>query len=200
MALTNAQVKEILSEAGVPAENVEGAAKKIIDGHVMSITALREERDTYKVDAEKLPAVQKELDALKAKGDQNWQQKFEDEHTAFESFKTKVSEEKNKAEKTGLYTKLLKDCNVDDSRISAILKVTDIDGMTVKDGKLEKEDSIVESIKSEWAGFINTERKQGASVETPPANNGGEGKSESRAAKIAAQYHESLYGKATKGE
>ena len=38
-------------------------------------------------------------------------------------------------------------------------------------------------------------KKEGAGTGNPPANNGGESKTESRAAILARQYHESLYGK-----
>lgn len=206
MALTKTQLREILSAAGVSSDSLEGAIQKIMDGHVTSVNALREERDdykakmdTYKKDADQLSVVQKELNDLKEKGDPDWQKKYDDEHAAFEAYKTQVSEEKSKAEKSGLYRKLLKDCNVDEKRIDAIMKVTDVDSLKLKDGKLDGEDSLKETVKTEWAGFINTEQTKGSPVGNPPANGGGSKQGESRAAKLAAEYHESLYGKA-KGE
>ena len=69
MALTKAKVKEILSKAGVEAENMDAAVDSILNGHIASIDALREERDGYKKDAERLPDVQKELDDLKKAGE-----------------------------------------------------------------------------------------------------------------------------------
>ena len=79
MALTNAQVREILSEYGVPAENIKIAADRIIQGHGASINALRETINGYKQDAEKLADVQKELDALKLKyqNAEPYQKKFD---------------------------------------------------------------------------------------------------------------------------
>lgn len=197
MALTNAKVKEILSAAGVSAENVEDAVKKIMEGHVTSINALREERDGYKADAEKLPGVQKELDDLKAKGDPDWQDKYEKEHGAFEAYKKQVDADKVLAQKTELYKNALKECNVGERQIANILKVSSdvISGLSIKDGKIADVDKLKETIKSEWAGFIMNEQQQGAHVDNPPANDGNGGKPESRAAKLAAQYHESLYGK-----
>ena len=50
MALTKAQVKEILSTAGVDADHMSDAVEKILAGHTASIDALREERDTYKAE------------------------------------------------------------------------------------------------------------------------------------------------------
>ena len=196
MALTSTQVREILYAAGVPAENVEDAVKKIMDGHVTSINALREERDGYKTAAEQLPAVQKELDELKAKGDQNWQQQDEQEHADFEAYKTKVAEDKERDKKTSLYRELLKECNVGERQIPNVLKVSGdtIDGLTMKDGKLDGVEALKEAIKNDWAGFIMTEKIVGADVDKPPKNDGGKEPPKSRAAEIAAEYHKNLYG------
>lgn len=201
MALTNAQVREILSAAGIPAENVADAVQKIMDGHVTSINALREERDSYKADAEKLPGIQKELEDLKAKGDQDWQQKYEKEHTDFEAYKNKVQEDKVLSQKTELYRNVLKECNVGERQIANILKVSGdtIEKLVIKDGKLDDVDNLKETIKKEWSGFIMTEQKKGAEVDTPPGNDGGGKPEESRAAKIAAEYHKNLYGE-SKGD
>lgn len=196
MALTKAQVKEILSGAGCPAENIDSAVTKILDGHLTSINALREERDGFKADAEKLKDVQKELDGLRAKGDPDWEKKYNDERSAFEKFKETVAKEKLTAEKQRLYRDLLKSNKIDEKRIDAILKVTSLDDINVKDGKFEDEAGLAEKIKSEWSGFIMNESQQGADVETPPANGGGKPAEESRAKKLAAEYHENLYGKA----
>ena len=92
MALTKTQLKEILSAVGVSAENAETAIGKIMDGHLASVNALREREDElkkdvdkYKADALKLADVQRELDGLKAKGDPDWQKKYEKEHSDFEA-------------------------------------------------------------------------------------------------------------------
>ena len=201
MALTVAQVREILSAAGIPTENVEDAVKKIMDGHITSINALREERDSYEADAKKLPAVQKELDALKAKGDQDWEHKFEQEHNDFEAYKLQVEQDKVLSQKTSLYRKALKECKVGDGQIENILKVSGdtINKLVIKDGKLDDVDAIKESIKKEWSGFIMKDIKKGAPVDNPPENGGGGKPEESRAAKIAADYHKNLYGE-TKGD
>lgn len=201
MALTSNQVREILSAAGVPAENVEEAVQKIMNGHVTSINALREERDNYKADAEKLPGVQKELDELKQKGDPDWQEKYEAEHSSFEAYKTKVAENAERERKTALYRKLLKDCNVGERQIENILKVSAeaIDNLIMKDGKIDGEEAIKENIKSDWSGFIMNEQTKTAEVDTPPQNVKTKKQEESRAAKIAAEYHKNLYGE-TKGE
>lgn len=201
MALTKNKVKEILSTAGVTDETlINAAVESIMQGHIASIDALREERDNYKVDAEKLPDIQKELNDLKAKGDPDWQKKYEDEHSAFDTYKKQIADDKVRDQKKSLYRKALADCKVSEKRIDSILKLVDIDALKLKDDKLEDEANIKKGIETEWADFIMHEGKKPAEVNNPPANNGGSGKSnQSRAAQLAAAYHESLYGK-PKGE
>lgn len=197
MALTKNQVREILSAAGVASDKMDEAVNKIVDGHVTSINALREERDGYKADAEKLPGVQKELEDLKktvADGG-DYEKKFNDEHTAFENFKAEVQKEKDTATKKSLYRGLLKELKVDEKRFDSILRVTDLDKIKVtKDGALDKADELKEGIKKEWADFIVTDKTDPGKVETPPASNGGGAKTESRAAQLQAQYNSRLYG------
>ena len=50
MALTKAQVREILSAAGVTSEHMSDAVDKIIDSHLTSLNALREYVAKYKAD------------------------------------------------------------------------------------------------------------------------------------------------------
>lgn len=201
MALTKNQVREILSAAGVASDKMDDAVNKIVDGHVTSINALREERDNYKADAEKLPGVQKELDDLKktvADGG-DWEKKYNDKNTEFENFKTQVQKEKDTATKKNLYRGLLKELKVDEKRYDSILKLTDLESLKLnKDGAFDKVDDIKNSIKSEWADFIVTDKVDPGKVETPPDNNGSGQQPTSRAAQLQAQYQTRLYGEAKK--
>jgi len=65
MALTNEQVREILSAAGVDEDHMKTAAEKIISGHLESVNALRLDVEKYRSDSEKLPGVSQELETLK---------------------------------------------------------------------------------------------------------------------------------------
>lgn len=204
MALTKAQVREILSAAGVSTENMETAVSKIIDGHVTSINALREDINTlkenvaaYKADAEKLPAVQKELDELK--GGEDWHQKYEKEHSDFKAYKDQIAAKTAEEQKTNLYIEqVLKPAGVDDKRIKSIMRLTDLSKVVVKDGKIDGVDDLISGAKSEWSDFIPVESTKHTDPSTPPGNPGGSDKP-SRAAQIAADYHKKLYGE-SKGE
>lgn len=176
MALTKAKVKEILSTAGVEVEKMAEAVDAIIDGHVTSIEALREERNNFKVDAEKYAETAKELDELKksvAKNEKDpYKVKYEAMKEEFEKYKADVDKKETTRNKETAYKELLKEAGISEKRISSILKVTDLEEMKIKDGKFEDADNLMKSIKEEWADFIQTESTQGADTKKPPQNNG----------------------------
>ena len=69
---------------------------------------------------------------------------------------------------------MLKSAGVSEKRLNAIIKVSDIDGLELdKDGKIKDADKHTETVKTEWADFVETTSTQGADTATPPANNGG---------------------------
>ena len=146
----------------------------IIEEHTNTVNGLKEARDTYKADAEKLTAVQKQLDDLKANSGDDWKEKYNTLKKTFDDFKTEAASQAKAEKVKAAYAQLLKDANVDSKRIDAILKITDMSGMSLDEsGKLVDADKLSESIKSEWGAFIQTTGVKGSSVETPPENHSG---------------------------
>ena len=164
MALTRSMLKGMnLTDEQVSA---------IIDAHTETVDGLKEERDKYKEDAKKLPGIQKELADLK--GGKDWKSEFDKEHKAFEDYKKDISEKEKLASVKSAYRKLLKDNAVGEKHIDSILRVTDFKGIELgEDGKFVDESKIVDAIKSDWAGFIETTQTKGAQVETPPTSTKG---------------------------
>lgn len=167
MALT----RKMLKAMGIEEEKID----QIIEAHTETVDALKEQRDNYKKDADKLPGVQKELDDLReAEGDDGYKDKYEKEHAAFEKYKTEQAEKETDANKRSAYKALLKDAGVSEKRIDTILKVLDLSEIELDDkGKIKNSDKVTEKIKSEWADFIVTDGKRGAETTTPPSNTGG---------------------------
>ena len=92
------------------------------------------------------------------------------------------------------YRKLLKDANVGESHHDSILRVTDFSNIKLnEDGTLADADKLKNAIKKDWSGFIATPSTKGAGAATPPG--GSDAKPSGRAAQLAAQYHDNLYGK-----
>ncbi len=184
MALTKAQVREILSAAGVDSEHMSDAVTKIIDGHTDSISALRDEISdlkekvgNYKSDAERLPDVQQELDSLKAEigksGDYN-QLKEE-----FDQYKAEVEAERTKNAKSAAYTEVLKDAGITaDKAIAKVLKYTDFESIELdENGKVKNAKDQMKTIKEEWPELVSKTNSSGADTPHPPTNTGGGGKS-----------------------
>lgn len=162
--------RKLLKGLGLTEEQIE----TIIDAHTDTTEALKEERDKYKADAEKLPAVQQELDALKAKGDDGFEKKYTDLQKEFDDYKKEQQAKADKAAVESAYKAMLKEAGISEKRISAVMRVADLSGVKLdKDGKLKDHDKLMDGVKSEWSDFIQTAGTEGAKTTTPPGNNGG---------------------------
>ena len=195
MALT----RKMLKAMGIEDEKID----QIIEEHAETVNALKQQRDQYKVDAEKLPGVQKELDDLKEAADKDgenpYKAKYEDLQQQFDDYKADVTAKETKAKKTAAYRKLLKDAKVSEKRLDSILKLSPVDDIELDDnGEIKDAADVKKKIEEEWSDFIVTEETHGADSNNPPGGSGGRqgagGGSKSRAALIQQQYQNSLYG------
>lgn len=181
MALTKAQVREILSAAGVTSENMSEAVDKIIDGHVTSVNALREDIAKYKADAEKLPTVQKELDDMKANTNDSWKEKHDKLKGDFDTYKKDVEEKETHSKKVEAYKTILKDAGLSEKGIEKAVKYAEWDKIELEtDGKLKGASDHIKAVKEEWAEYVTTTTTTGAKTSNPPANNGGSGNGKTR--------------------
>lgn len=141
-------------------------AQQIMDGHIAVTDSLKDERDSYKTEAEKAADLQKQLDDL-ANGE-DFQKKYEDEHKAFEDFKKQKANEAEAAKVRAAYRKLLSEEGIGEKRLDSILKVTDLSKIKLdKDGGLADVDGLKKAINDEWGEFKTTVTEKGAVVEKP---------------------------------
>uniref|UniRef100_UPI00359C438B phage scaffolding protein n=1 Tax=Collinsella aerofaciens TaxID=74426 RepID=UPI00359C438B len=164
MALT----RKMLEAMGIENEKID----QIIEMHVESIDGLKAERDRYKEGADKAEGLRKQLDEAKKAGEgaDEYEEKYKAKCKELDDYKAKVDGEAAEREKRGLYRELLAGAGVDPKRIDTVLKVSDLSGVTVKDGAIEGADDLTESIKSD---FIAVKTTQGATVPNPPKSTGG---------------------------
>lgn len=167
MALT----RKMLKAMGIEDEKID----QIIEEHAESVNALKAQRDEFKEAADKADGYKKELDALKAKGEgaDEYEEKYKAKCKELDDYKAEVAGEKAAAEKRGLYRQLLESAGVDPKRIETVLKVSDLENVTVKDGAIEDADKLTEGIKADWADFIATTTVKGADVAHAPKSTGG---------------------------
>ena len=169
MALT----RKFLSALGIDADKVD----EIITAHSETVDALKEQRDQFKADADKLSSVQKELDDLKAAaekgGDDTVKVKYEALEEDFANYKKEQQAKEIREKKQSLYKELLQEVGISEKRINAVLKVSDVDAVEIdENGKVKDADTLKEAIKTEWEDFIVTESSKGAVTATPPVGNG----------------------------
>lgn len=170
--------RKFLTALGIEADKVD----EIITAHAETVDALKEERDKYKADAEKLPAVAQELADLKeatekagASGNA-YQVKYEAIKEEFEQYKADVEAKALRTSKENAYRDLLKEAGISDKRMDSVMKVSGdaIDKLDLDaDGKAKDAKDLVKNIAEEWADFVVKETTKGADTGRPPKSDGG---------------------------
>ena len=102
-----------------------------------------------------------------------FEERYNKEHDAFEKYKADTDAKATLTAVKDAFKGLLGECNIDPKRYDAIIRATNFDDKKLgADGKLENADALKQGIESEWSDFRVTTSTKGATVETPPANNG----------------------------
>lgn len=165
---TRAEVRSILGEA-----HTDDIENRLIALHLGVVDPLKDQLQTYKADAEKLPAVQKELDDLKAAGDGGYKEKYEAEVKAHREYKQQIETEKTNAVKASAVRAALKAAGVNREEFTELLlgKVdlskVDMDGDKVKD-----EAALVDPLKASYAGCFGEIEEKGTDRNSPPTGGG----------------------------
>ena len=145
----------------------EEKENQIMSGHIAVTDGLKDKIEGLQAEADKAAELQKQLD--EKNGGEDYKQKYEDEHRAFEDFKTQTANAETAKKVKAAYRKLLTEEGIGEKRLDAILKVTDISGMKLdKDGNLENADDLKQAINTEWGEFKTTVTHKGADVAKPP--------------------------------
>ncbi len=167
MALT----RKLLKGMGLTDEQVD----TIIEAHTDTVDGLKADVSKYKSDAEKLPGVQKQLDDLKAEGDGGYKEKYEKEHSAFETYKSDVTAKESKAAKEKAVRAYFESKNITGANLDLAMRgcgeemaALELDGEKIKDTK-----SLDALVDGTYKGLVSTTQTKGANPATPPANTGG---------------------------
>lgn len=186
MALTNALLKSM---------GIEGDQRdQIMAEHQATLQSIKDERDQLRDTAAKVPDLERQVEEMEAKvPKEDWEARYNAEHEAFEAFKAKAVQERADKEKADLYRALLLEQGVDPKRVDAIMRVTDLGEVSVKDGQLEGSEALAESIRTEWADFVTKTITRGASVDDPPGGGGtGRTRDEIMAIKDTAERQQAI--------
>ena len=175
-AETGVNFEEILTkhageDGSIPADAIAKAANAI--SSAVGRAFVTKDRYTAKLDEiDKLTNEKNtaEDELTKAK---KFEERYNKEHEAFEKYKTENDAKNTLAAVKDAFKGLLTECSIDPKRHDTIIRATNFDDKKLTaDGKLENADAIKQGIEKEWADFKVSTTTKGATVETPPANNG----------------------------
>ena len=167
MALT----RKFLEALGIEQAKID----EIISAHTEVTDSLKADRDSYKEKAEKYDQTKTELDKAKTELDKvskdEYKTKYESLEAEFNKYKTDIAEKEVKGRKEEAYKKMLKEIGVNEKSIDAILKVKDLNTIKLDDkGEIVDVDTLKESEKKDWEGFIIKSEVGGQDPSTPPDN------------------------------
>ena len=165
MALT----RKFLEALGIEQAKID----EIISAHTEVTDSLKADRDSYKEKAEKYDQTKTELDKVKSELDKvskdEYKTKYESLEAEFNKYKTDIAEKEVKGKKEEAYKKMLKEIGVNEKSIDAILKVKDLNTIKLDDkGGIVDVDTLKESEKKDWEGFIIESEVHGQDPSTPP--------------------------------
>lgn len=192
--------RKSLRAMGIEDEKIE----QIIELHTETVTALKDEIEKYKSDAEKLPSVEKELADVKqaVDGKADIEKQLLALKNEYESYKNDVNARETKTAKENAVKAYFESKNIKGNNLKLAMKAAkdEISAAELADGNIKDFSAFDKLIETDFSGLVSTEQTVGAQVAQPPQNTGGVVKTQSRAAQLAAQYHANLYGGDKKGE
>lgn len=167
MALTRKSLKAM----GLTDEQVDS----IVEMHTETVDGLKEQLKTAKEKADKFDDVEKELNALKAKGDDGFKEKYEKEHKAFEDFKADVTAKETKAAKEKAAKAFFEGKNITGKNLEIAMRAAaaEIDACELDGDKIKDATALNELVNTTLGGLAVTTTTQGAQTATPPNNTGG---------------------------
>ena len=168
MALT----RKLLKGMGLTDEQVA----TIIEAPTDTVDGLKADVSKYKTDAEKLSDVQKELDELKAKGDDGWKEKHDKLKSEFDKYKGDIEAKETKANKEKAVRSFYESKGITGKNLEIAMRGSrsEIDGIELDGDKIKDASTLDALVKGDFSGLVATTTTKGANTANPPANNGGD--------------------------
>lgn len=164
--------RSFLKATGLSDEQIQA----VMEEHNLVTEALKQQRDGFKADAEKLPEVQQKLQQKldDLKGIEDYKAKFEKEHSAFEKFKADVQAEANLGKVREAYKAILADEKISPRWVDPIIRMEDFSSMKLDEtGNLADADKLRQMVREKYPEYIATERTEHEKIATPPEVKGG---------------------------
>lgn len=164
--------RKFLKAMGLTEEQIDSvveAHRETVDGLQKSLTAAEEK-------AKRFDDVEKEFNELKSKGTEDYKKKYEEEHNAFETYKSDVTAKAEKAAKEKAVSAYYESKNITGKNLSIAMRGSkaEIDGIELdENGKIKDTSALDTLVSGDYAGLVVTTKTVGADTPTPPKNTGG---------------------------
>lgn len=148
----------------------------IVEMHTETVDGLKDKLKTAEEKAAQLDGVQKELDALKAKGGDDYKARAEKAEKALNDYKAEVAAKETKAAKESAVRAYFEGKNITGGNLNIAMRGAkdEINGLELDaDGKIKDTSALDALVGGEYAALVVTTQTRGANTATPPAGNGG---------------------------
>lgn len=169
MALTRGLLKALGIE--------EDKISQIIDAHVETVNALKEQITEYKEKADKYPELEKQLEeqtkAAKKSGEDYTKTKSELDKVngEYAEFKKGVETKEHKAAVAKAFGDFLKDMKVTEAGIAKIMKYASDSVELDEQGNIKNAADLKKTITDEWSEYVSKTEERGLDTKTPPKSN-----------------------------
>lgn len=163
--------RKMLKAMGIEEEKID----QIIEAHTETVDAIKEQREAYRADAEKLPGVQRELDELKNNSGNDYKAKYEKEKKDFQDYKNGIAERESAAAKEKAARAYFESKGIPADSMGLVIRgaKAEISGLEL-DGEKIKDSSALDTLLSgDYKGLIGKTTTKGTDTKTPPNTSGG---------------------------
>lgn len=166
MALT----RKMLKAMGIEDEKID----QIIEAHTEVTDALKTENEGLKKKAADYDTVKKELDGLKANPTDDWKDKHDKVKKEFDDYKNGIESEKTLASKKNAVKSIIENAGIKDPAIVELIMLkTKYDDIELDGDKVKSAETLTNTLKTDYAAYVEKDSKGGAKVDTPPGKSGG---------------------------
>ena len=153
MALT----RKMLKAMGIEEDKID----EIIEAHTESVDALKNQRDTYKADSEKLTSVQAELDKLKESGGE-YKSRYEKVQADFDKYKADAAAKDAKAAKEAAVRAYYESKGITGTALEVAVRgsAAEIDSVEIIDGKIKDSKALDGLVNGVFSGLISQQNTQ----------------------------------------
>lgn len=145
--------RKMLKGMGLTEEQVD----TIIEAHTETVDGLKADVARYKADAEKLPSVQKELNDLKAAGDDGFEAKYNAEKKAFADYKAEITAKETKAAKEKAVRAYFESKNIEGANLNIAMRssAAEIDAVELDGDKIKDTAALDALVNGDYAGLVS---------------------------------------------